>query len=56
MENYTVHYELSVNGKVIEDDMIVEAVSEERAVEFCGQVLDQQYDEDAVLLTCEVAK
>lgn len=56
---YTVHYELGVGDRVIEDDMLVEAVSEERATEFCGQLLDQQYNQgenenDVVLLSCEV--
>jgi hypothetical protein len=56
---YTVHYEIGVGDKVIEDDMLVAAESEARAVEFCGQMLDQQYnsgknENDVVLLSCEV--
>jgi len=59
MTNYTVHYELGVGSEVIDDTMSVEAVSEERAIEFCGQTLDQEYnhgehENDVVLLVCEV--
>jgi hypothetical protein len=57
--NYTVHYELGVGSEIIEDEMIVDADSEERAIEFCGQLLDQEYnhgenENNVVLLVCEV--
>ncbi len=54
MVNYMVHYEISVGTQVIEDEMIVQAVSEARAVEFAEEMLDQLYDENSVLLVCEV--
>lgn len=52
---YTVHYEIEVNGKVIEKDMVVEANSDDRAQEYAAGILDQQYDE-SILLECEVVK
>lgn len=53
MTQYTVKYEIEVNGKVVEDEMVVEANSEERATEYAAGMLDQQYD-DSVLLECQV--
>lgn len=57
--NYTVHYEIGVGPKVIEDEMLVSADSEERAIEFAGNLLDQEHNQgenlnDVVLLVCEV--
>jgi hypothetical protein len=57
--NYTVHYQIGVGSEVIEDEMIVDADSEERAVEFAGDTLDQEYNQgehknNVVLLVCEV--
>jgi hypothetical protein len=55
--NYTVHYEISVGEKTIEDDMVVDAESEERAVEFAGNSLNQEYGQsNGVLLVCEVVE
>jgi hypothetical protein len=59
--NYTVHYEIGVGSQIIEDEMIVSAESEERAVEFAGDLLDQEHNQgenknDVVLLVCEVVK
>jgi len=56
---YFVKYDLQVGTRRIQDTMPVEAVSEERAIEFCGQLLDQKYNQgenenDVTLLSAEV--
>jgi hypothetical protein len=58
---YTVHYEIGVGSEIKSGNMVVDAVSEDRAIEFCGQMLDQEYnhgehENDVVLLACEVVK
>jgi hypothetical protein len=57
--NYEVYYEIGVGPQTIKDTMIVNADSKERAVEFAGDTLNQEYNQgehqnDVVLLVCEV--
>lgn len=57
--NYTVEYEIGVGSERISGEMVVDADSKERAVEFAGDTLDQEYNQgenknNVVLLSCAV--
>lgn len=54
MTIYTVNYELGVNSERVPGEMQVEAVSEERALEYAIEVLDQEWDEQALILEIAV--
>jgi predicted RNA-binding Zn-ribbon protein involved in translation (DUF1610 family) len=52
MQEYTVHYQLLVDDQLIEDTLVVEAFSEQRAVETVLKRLDEHYYV-AILLECQ---
>ncbi len=59
MTVFFVKYDLQVGTERIQDEMVVEADSEENAIDFCGKVLDQEYNQgenesNVTLLSAEV--
>jgi hypothetical protein len=49
---YPVHYQFLVDDKLIEDTLVVEAFSEQRAVETVLKMLDEHYCA-AIVLECQ---
>jgi hypothetical protein len=52
MQEYTVHYQFLVADQLIEDTLVVEAFSEQRAVETVLKMLDEHYSV-AIVLECQ---